>query len=93
MRSLIVLILCFLSVPLHAAERPNVFFAIADDWGWPHAGAYGNDPVVKTPTFDCIAKQGVCMQRLEKADRARELGEKVLAIDPEHKLGLALRDS
>ena len=34
-----------------AAERPNILFAIADDWGWPHAGAYG-DPVVKTPTFD-----------------------------------------
>lgn len=42
---------------------------------------------------DCIAKQGVCMQRLEKPDRARELGERVLALDPEHKLGLALRDS
>jgi len=26
------------------AQRPNILFAIADDWGWPHAGAYG-DPV------------------------------------------------
>ena len=33
-------------------------FAIADDWGWPHAGAYG-DKVVKTPTFDAIARDGV----------------------------------
>lgn len=39
-------------------QRPNILFAIADDWGWPHAGAYG-DPVVKTPTFDRIAKEGV----------------------------------
>ena len=38
--------------------RPNILFCIADDWGWPHAGAYG-DPVVKTPAFDRIAKAGV----------------------------------
>ena len=37
--------------------RPNILFAIADDWGWPHAGCYG-DPVVKTPTFDRIAREG-----------------------------------
>ena len=42
-----------------AAERPNILFCIADDWGWPHAGAYGNDPVVKTPAFDRIAREGV----------------------------------
>jgi len=40
------------------AARPNILFAIADDWGWPHAGAYG-DPVVKTPTFDRLAREGV----------------------------------
>ncbi len=40
------------------AKRPNILFAIADDWGWPHAGAYG-DPVVKTPTFDRLANEGV----------------------------------
>jgi len=39
-------------------DRPNILFAIADDWGWPHAGAYG-DPVVKTPTFDRLAREGV----------------------------------
>ena len=38
--------------------RPNFIFAIADDWGWPHASAYG-DPVVKTPAFDRLAKEGV----------------------------------
>ena len=42
---------------LHSAERPNILFAIADAWGWPHAGSYG-DPVVKTPTFDRLAKEG-----------------------------------
>lgn len=42
-------------------NRPNILFAIADDWGWPHAGAYG-DPVVKTPTFDRLASEGVLFQ-------------------------------
>lgn len=41
----------------HSA-RPNFVFAIADDWGWPHASAYG-DEALKTPVFDSIARQGV----------------------------------
>ena len=41
-----------------ANEQPNILFAIADDWGFPHASAYG-DPVVKTPHFDRLAKEGV----------------------------------
>ena len=40
------------------SDRPNILFMIADDWGWPHAGAYG-DPVVQTPTFDRLAREGV----------------------------------
>ena len=39
-------------------EQPNILFAIADDWGWPHASAYG-DPVVQTPAFDRLASEGV----------------------------------
>ena len=39
-------------------NRPNILFCIADDWGWPHAGIYG-DKVVKTPAFDRIAREGV----------------------------------
>jgi len=40
------------------ATRPNILFAIADDWGPDHAGAYGCD-WVKTPSFDRVAKAGV----------------------------------
>ena len=43
-----------------AAPRPNILFCIADDWSWPHAGI-GKDPVVKTPTFDRIAREGVLL--------------------------------
>lgn len=39
-------------------KRPNILFCIADDWGWPHAGVYG-DAVVETPVFDKLAKEGV----------------------------------
>ncbi|MBU4459357.1 MAG: sulfatase-like hydrolase/transferase, partial [Verrucomicrobia bacterium] len=43
-----------------AAEvsRPNILFVIFDDWGWPHAGAYGCS-WVKTPNFDRVAREGV----------------------------------
>jgi N-sulfoglucosamine sulfohydrolase len=39
------------------ADRPNILFAIADDWGL-HAGAYGT-PWVQTPAFDRIAREGL----------------------------------
>ncbi len=44
--------------PEPAAGPPNILLAIADDWGFPHAGPYG-DPVVKTPTFDRLAREGI----------------------------------
>ncbi len=56
------LLLALLGVPpagaAEADSRPNILFALADDWSWPHAGVYG-DPVVKTPTFDRVAREGV----------------------------------
>jgi N-sulfoglucosamine sulfohydrolase len=39
-------------------ERPNILFAIADDWSWPHAGVYG-DKTIKTPAFDRVAHEGI----------------------------------
>lgn len=42
-------------------ERPNILFAIADDWGWPHATSYG-DSVCQTPTFDRVAREGMLFQ-------------------------------
>ncbi len=40
-----------------ADARPSVLVVIADDWSFPHAGAYG-DPTVRTPHFDRLAGQG-----------------------------------
>ncbi len=41
---------------------------------------------------DVLAKQGLCMQRLGKLDKAREIGESVLSLDPDHKIGQALKE-
>jgi len=49
-------------------KKPNILFALADDWSWPHAsiaadmGVMGSDQVIKTPTFDKIARQGVLLK-------------------------------
>lgn len=45
-----------------ATERPNILFAIADDWSFGHAGAYGCK-WVKTPAFDRVAQNGVLFTR------------------------------
>ncbi len=41
-----------------ADTRPNILYCLADDWGWPHAGVYG-DRVIRTPTFDRVAREGM----------------------------------
>lgn len=41
-----------------APARPNILFALADDWSYGHAGAYGCT-WVKTPAFDRVARDGV----------------------------------
>ena len=43
-------------------RRPNILFAIADDWGFGHAGAYGAT-WVKTPAFDRVARAGILFTR------------------------------
>ncbi len=44
-------------------KRPNILFCLADDWSWPHAGIAG-DKVVKTPTFDRVAREGVLFENV-----------------------------
>ena len=56
-----VLVALLAALPLAAADRPNIVFAIADDWGWPHAGVYG-DSAIRTPTFDRLANEGVLFE-------------------------------
>lgn len=46
------------AVPSQPRSRPNILFAIADDWSYGHAGAYGAR-WVRTPAFDRVAREGV----------------------------------
>jgi len=41
-----------------AVTRPNILFCYADDQSWLHTSIAG-DPVVKTPNFDRVAREGV----------------------------------
>ena len=51
--------LCLLCLNAASAEtRPNILFCISDDQSYAHTGANG-DPVVKTPAFDRIAREGL----------------------------------
>ena len=44
-----------------STDRPNILLAIADDWSYGHAGAYGCK-WVNTPGFDRIAREGLLFQ-------------------------------
>ncbi|MDV6028793.1 MAG: sulfatase [Phycisphaera sp. RhM] len=46
------------SLSAESAPRPNILLAIADDWSYGHASAYGC-PWVQTPNFDRIAREGL----------------------------------
>ena len=42
---------------LDAAEKPNILFIFADDWGWGDLGCHGH-PYLKTPHLDRLASEG-----------------------------------
>ncbi len=45
------------------SKRPNILFAIADDWSWPHASIYGA-PQIATPNFDRVAREGMLLHNV-----------------------------
>lgn len=60
--AILLLLLAALLVRPAEAQRPNILFAIADDWSYGHAGAYGCD-WVDTPNFDRLAREGILFTR------------------------------
>lgn len=51
-------VIALASVDLQAEQtRPNVLLILGDNWAYPHASICG-DPVVSTPTFDQLAREG-----------------------------------
>ena len=57
-RSLLCLLCAFLVQAAAATTKPNILFCISDDQSYAHTGASG-DPVVKTPAFDRVAREGL----------------------------------
>jgi N-acetylgalactosamine-6-sulfatase len=51
---------------LCAAEKPNILFIFADDWGWGDLSCHGH-PYVKTPNIDRLAKAGTDFHRFTVA--------------------------
>lgn len=49
-----------------AAEKPNILFIFADDWGWGDLSCHGH-PYVKTPNIDRLAKEGTDFSRFTVA--------------------------
>ena len=56
------LIISCLTANLHAVEKPNILFIIADDLTTTALGAYGSE-VCQTPNIDRLAREGVQFDR------------------------------
>lgn len=52
---------CTGQTPAPESRRPNILVAMADDWSYPNAGAYG-DRAVMTPAIDALAQNGVLFE-------------------------------
>ncbi|MFN3193158.1 MAG: sulfatase [Aureliella sp.] len=58
--------LCLGSPVSVAAEKPNILFIFADDWGWGDLSCHGH-PYVKTPNIDRLAREGTDFHRFSVA--------------------------
>ncbi|WP_343701727.1 arylsulfatase [Chitinophaga sp.] len=61
MKQLLILSFCCaaLTTVVHAQQKPNIVFILADDLGYGDIGPYGQQKI-KTPNLDRLAKQGMC---------------------------------
>lgn len=72
-----------------AQRRPNILLCLADNWAHPHASAYG-DPVVRTPLFDRIAREGVLFTHAFAPNPSCSPSRSMLLAGQEsHRLGAA----
>lgn len=56
--SAVVLIISVTTIPIRAAERPNIIVIMADDLGYGDVSCY-NAKAVQTPAIDQLAREGV----------------------------------
>lgn len=61
MKQLLILFFCCaaFTTAVHAQQKPNIVFILADDLGYGDIGPYGQQKI-KTPNLDRLAKQGMC---------------------------------
>jgi arylsulfatase A-like enzyme len=56
----------FIQLIALSADKPNILFIFADDWGWGDLSCHGH-PYVKTPNIDRLAKEGTDFTRFTVA--------------------------
>ncbi len=66
LRLILLFVASFITSCVGAAEKPNIVFIFADDWGWGDLGCHGH-PYVKTPNIDRLAKEGTDFHRFTVA--------------------------
>ncbi len=66
MRLCFILLACTLITLPATAEKTNILFIFADDWGWGDLSCHGH-PYVKTPNIDRLAREGTDFHRFTTA--------------------------
>ncbi|MCM8542691.1 MAG: sulfatase-like hydrolase/transferase [Lentisphaeraceae bacterium] len=66
MKQILILCVFFFQLVASSAEKPNILFIFADDWGWGDLSCHGH-PYVKTPNIDRLAKEGTDFTRFTVA--------------------------
>lgn len=59
--TLVVVLLCFATTRVLAANKPNIVFVLVDDWG--HADVSFRNPAIYTPNFKDLAENGLVLNR------------------------------
>ncbi|MCX8494754.1 MAG: sulfatase-like hydrolase/transferase, partial [Akkermansiaceae bacterium] len=55
---LVIPVVLLAAEPAKVPAKPNILFAVADDWSFGHAGAYGCK-WISTPAMDRVAREGI----------------------------------
>lgn len=75
-----------LTVPLVAAEQPNILYILADDLGFSDLGCYGGE--IKTPVLDGLANNGVRLTQFYNTGRCCPSRASILTGQYPHRVGL-----
>jgi arylsulfatase A-like enzyme len=62
MKTLLFAFALLAAAAVHASDRPNIIFVMADDMGWGQTG-YRGHPILKTPNLDAMAANGLRFER------------------------------